>query len=402
MKTTARFLAFCLMASLIFTSCKKEDEPVQPEKPAEAKHFIGVLKEYELTAEEMKQSTQDMVGDRANISILNIPWHPARITHIRYRTTDAFGNAVEASGVISWRTDWEGEFRGIYSVQHGTCDFDICPSRLAFSPEAAPSLKGYIAVETDYLGYGYSQTADRFHPYLHVQSTGQAAYDMLMAAREYLEMQHVAYRDTTHLIGYSQGGAATIALLQKLEENDYPHIGKVDAGGSPLSVDISFNTLLKNPSLYSNYNQMVFSLMIMRSMDRCHKLDIDWNRIFKPEFADAMQLLESGKSFIQINAILGKDARKLLSEDFFTEDPAAVNPEIAKLYRAFAQNDLIENFEPRHKVTLYHEPKDEIVPYENSRRAAEKHANYTLKDLTSTVHFTGAVEFLLMFLNDKI
>ena len=402
MKTPERLLAACLIACLAFTSCKKVEDPLPDGTDNTEKHFVGILKEYELTALEMQQGAQDMVGEKADLSILKIPWHAAKITVIRYRTTDALGKTVEASGVITRRTDWDGDFLGLYAVQHGTCDYDICPSKLTFSPEAAPCLKGYIAVEADYLGYGYSETDDRFHPYLHAESTAQACYDMLLATKEYLEENHVAYRDTTHLIGYSQGGGATIALLKKLEEKNYPNIGKVCAGGSPLSLSITFNSLLKDSAKYSNYDQTVFSLMILRSMDRCHQLDIDWSRIFKPEFADVMELLESGKSFAEINTVLGKDVRKIISEDFFTEDPAAVNPEIARLYQAFEQNDLIENFAPQHKVTLYHEPKDEIVPYGNSQKAAEKHANYTLKNLTSTVHFTGAVEFLLLFLNDKI
>lgn len=402
MKTIVHLFAVCLFAGLLFISCKKEENPEQNGTGTEEKHFIRVIREYALTAEEMKQSAQEMVGDKANLSILKIPWHAIKVTIISYRTTDALGNAVEASGVITRRTDWEGDFRGLYSVQHGTCDYDISPSKLAFSPEAVPCLKGYIAVEADYLGYGISETADHFHPYLHAESTAQACYDMLLATKEYLETQHIAYRDTTHLIGYSQGGGASIALLKKLEEQQYPQIGKVYAGGSPLSIALTFNSLLKDSSRYSNYNQAAYSLMIMRSMDRCHQLQIDWSRIFKPDYAQAMDLLDSNLSFAEINAVLGKDMRKILSEDFFSENPAAINPEIAKLYRAFSQNDLIETFHPQHKVVLYHEPKDEIVPYENSKMAAEKHANYMLKALTSTVHFAGAIEFLLLFLNDKL
>lgn len=401
MKSYVSIFAVCLIAGLIIASCKKEDTPEQPETPAGNAHFLSVLKEYELTAEEAHQAAQDMVGERANLSILKIPWRAIKVSVIRYRTTDASGKIVEASGVITCPTDWNGEYRGIYSIQHGTCDYDICPSKLTFSPEAAPSFKGYIAVEADYLGYGYSETADRFHPYLHVESTAQACYDMLLATREFLQSRQIAYRDTTHLIGYSQGGGATVALLKKLEENQYPNIGKVYAGGSPLNLEITFSSLLKDSARYSNYDQAVFSLMILRSMDRCHQLHTDWNLIFKPAYAHALDLLDSNLSFNKINSILGKDMRKILSEDFFTEDPATANPAIAGIYRAFSENDLT-TYSPQHEVVLYHEPKDEIVPYENSKLAAERHSAYTLKNLTSTVHFTGAIEFLLLFLNDKI
>lgn len=389
---------YCFLAAFILAGCQKEEPKPEPEPNQETTScLLGILEEREMSADAVKQACQQMAGETANLSMLNIPWHPIRVVTLKYRTTNASGQPVEASGIVAYRTDMEGGFRGIYSVQHGTCEFTACPSKLAFSPEACACLLGHIAVEADYIGYGHSETANHAHPYLHSESTAQACYDMLCAAKEYLKKCQISYTDTTHLVGYSQGGAATIALLKKLEEKNYPTIGEVFAGGGPLSLTITFNELLKDSVSITNYQQPAYMLLIFRSMNECHHLQLDWSKLFKPKYADAIGLLDT-LSFAEANKVLGNNFREIITEDFFAPDPTAINSEIAKLYDAFAKNDLILNFSPKHKATLFHSPTDDIVPYSNSKTAADKYPNYTLANLSSKTHFAGAVEFLLWLL----
>ena len=78
---------------------------------------------------------------------------------------------------------------------------------------------GFIVTIPDYLGFGDAD--DMFHPYLDKKSTVQSIIDMQRAVKEmvnnYLE---VDMNDDLYIIGYSQGGWATLQL-QKAIEDDY-------------------------------------------------------------------------------------------------------------------------------------------------------------------------------------
>ncbi len=392
MKNILRILTFA--ALIVFSaSCKKDPEPVNPPTP-EKTPLYSVIEERELTAEEIKKSCDDMTGGKLSSFPVKIPWHPVRKVTLKYRTTGVDGKPLEVSGIVTFRTDFDSTFRGLCSVQHGTCPFHWAPSRLDFSPEAAPALAGYIVVEADYIGYGVSQTETFNHPYLHTASTAQACYDMLLAAREYLEKAKINYHDQTLLAGVSQGGNATVALLEKLEKEQYPNIGDVFAAGPPLSITTIFTTLLTDSLKYSNYTKPGFALQIIRSMNECHQLNLDWSLIFKPKYQTVLGILDS-VDFYMANENLTRNMREVFHEDFFAPDPATRNSELAKLFGAFKKNDLVPRYHPQHHVQLFHTPTDEIIPYKISVDAVNFDHNYTLSDLSSKDHLTACLEFYI-------
>ncbi|HDJ34282.1 MAG TPA: phospholipase, partial [Bacteroidetes bacterium] len=76
---------------------------------------------------------------------------------------------------------------------------------------------GYVVVIADYIGFGASEQI--FHPYLHRESTVQCLVDMLRAVDEFWEdvSTEITPLNSYYLIGYSQGGWSTLALLSALE-----------------------------------------------------------------------------------------------------------------------------------------------------------------------------------------
>ncbi len=384
-------LIFLLIIGNGFCSCNKNDEPTAQSRYT---RLLGVTETRDISADELKITAQQMLGNAVNLNAFKIPWHDVRIVSIRYRTKDTDGKEVTASGVIYYCTDMDSVFPGICSVQRGTCELDSCPSRLTFSIEAVPCLNGYIVAEADLLGYGLSQRTDRFHPYMNQECTGTTCYDMLMATREYLDSMHIRYTDSTHLLGYSQGGASTVALLREMERQNYGHIGRINAGGSPLSLTTTFHAFLEDNDGKTGYNKMAFVLLILRSMDKSYGLHTDWSHIFKPDYVHAIDFLEC-MTFQQINDTLGKDIRHILQDGFFQQDTNLYTEDMRRLYRALDRNDLIKYYEPRHKVRLFHSPTDEIVPFANSRKAAETHSAYELLLLSASTHRQAAAEFYL-------
>ena len=76
---------------------------------------------------------------------------------------------------------------------------------------------GYVVSAPDYLGYGASKALP--HPYEHAASLASASADMLRATREFCQQQAVSVTQKNFLLGYSEGGYATMALHKYLEAN---------------------------------------------------------------------------------------------------------------------------------------------------------------------------------------
>lgn len=133
------------------------------------------------------------------------------------------------------------------SYQHGTVfDKSYVPSNPDASAEtriviARFAAQGYVVIGADYFGRGVSDLPDS---YLVKRSTQQAALDMLAAARDVLATQKIT-PGALFLSGWSQGGWATMAFLQKLEEVGI-HVKAAAVASAPVDVYVATNRWLNN------------------------------------------------------------------------------------------------------------------------------------------------------------
>ena len=144
------------------------------------------------------------------------------IYSITYNTT-FMGEDVLASGLIMVPSV-PGAYP-VLSYQNGTNTLNanapsVDPDYQAYQFLQCVASTGYVVVLADYLGFGVSD--DMAHPYLHKESTVQTIVDMLYSLDEFDEdiAKDITVSDEYFLLGYSQGGWATLALLDALE-NDY-------------------------------------------------------------------------------------------------------------------------------------------------------------------------------------
>ena len=138
-------------------------------------------------------------------------------------TTTFMGEDVLASGLIMVPSV-PGAYP-VLSYQNGTNTLNanapsVDPDYQAYQFLQCVASTGYVVVLADYLGFGVSD--DMAHPYLHKESTVQTIVDMLYSLDEFDEdiAKDITVSDEYFLLGYSQGGWATLALLDALE-NDY-------------------------------------------------------------------------------------------------------------------------------------------------------------------------------------
>jgi pimeloyl-ACP methyl ester carboxylesterase len=141
---------------------------------------------------------------------------------VKYNTTFQ-GEDIVASGLVVI-PDAVGSYP-VLSFQNGTNTVysnapSVNPLYTLYQMIECIASEGYVLVIPDYIGFGASK--DIFHPYLHKESTVKSIVDMLYAVKEFDQdvAKDATFLNEYYLLGYSQGGWSTLALLDALE-NDY-------------------------------------------------------------------------------------------------------------------------------------------------------------------------------------
>lgn len=210
-----------LLSFLFFQSCKKYSEtPIlytylnSFEKISTlSQSFISTIYRYQSV--EYPEISQLLENSNYDVDVYKIT----------YKTTFR-DSGIIASGIVCI-PDAPGAFP-ILSFQNGTNTYyDNAPSVALSNPyfTILQSLagNGYIMLIPDYIGFGSSE--DIVHPYFHKETNNAAIIDMIYAVKELFEYYEgiAVYNETFFLMGYSQGGWATLSVLKEIETN--PNLG---------------------------------------------------------------------------------------------------------------------------------------------------------------------------------
>ena len=399
--STNKLLVLFLL--LLMAACNKDEAPF--EEPGESNKFLsGIIAEKHID----KTEIASQVADFASSQGINIPEEllsslicSIDVAAIEYNTTGVDGKQVTVSGVIAIP---EGtiSYEHLLSIQHGTLDMEDAPSKQLFYYEMLPVVSGHIVVMADYLGYGSSQTPDCQHPYLHNKLTGTVCADMIEAAREYLKYKSITENDDDiELLGYSQGGQATIATLLELEERGQAEsIRGVYAGGGVYDL---INTLevFTSPTIGPmSYMHTGYAPYLIRGMVYGEQLTVSDENLYAPEVIDeGLNEMFSTRPLSEWHNALGNDITKVLNPDFFAAPDYNNNKDVMAVIEALRKNSLVNtSFQPQTPIMLYHSPKDDFVPYSNAVNAHNLWQSSTLVDLSMPSHVLGGVEFMLRYM----
>jgi pimeloyl-ACP methyl ester carboxylesterase len=153
---------------------------------------------------------------------------------ILYETPDWNGRMTYASGMLAVPQSPDGSKHGFISYQHGTVlDKVGVPTRGQGEWQLGAILasNGFLCSMPDYLGLGYGPGP---HPYIHAATEASASIDMLRASRNALRKLKKGWNTQLYLIGYSQGGHATMAMhreLQQRHKSEFPVTASVPMAG---------------------------------------------------------------------------------------------------------------------------------------------------------------------------
>lgn len=394
---------FVLGLLLCCVACQTDDD-LPGDNPSENLYLTGVTAEQHIGKAEIAEMLAGYAasqGIELPESMLMAFLCDVDVASITYTTTAAEGGQVEASGVVAMPSGTTS-YDHLLSIQHGTLNMEEAPSIQMFYYEMMPVVNGHVVVMADYLGYGASQTADRQHPYLHARLTGTACADMIEAAREYLRQKGVGEdADKIELMGYSQGGQASMATLLELERRGQAgRIRGVYAGGGAYDLESILQTFLSPANATVPYARSGYLPYLIRGIVYGEQLRVIDENLYAPVVIEnGLNKMFSTRPLSEWHDALGTDIRQVVHPDFFAAPTYNDNADVKAVVAALQANSLVNaSTRPQSTIYLYHSPQDDFVPYSNAVSAHELWPTSTLTDLTMPNHVWGGIEFVLRYM----
>lgn len=299
--------------------------------------------------------------------------------YMAYQTVDVQGNPTVASGAI-FVPVMACDSLPLVSYQHGTVlKKENVPSRLFEIGGLLIASQGYVTTAPDYLGLGDNAG---LHPYLHSESEATASIDMMRAGREYItDSLNIILSGEVFLMGYSQGGHATMALHQYIEDHNLLTEFNVVAS-TPMSGPYNLSGVQSRISPDSLYASPGFLPYIIESYKMVYGITYTHpSEYYKPPYDTIIPQLFTGLIDINtLNDTLPNNIYHFMQDsvmDSFRADSIAgsfTHP----LRIAMALNDN-HNWLPSRPIRMPYCNADEQVYFENSIVAED-----TMKALGAT------------------
>lgn len=312
-----------------------------------------------------------------------------------YPSIDTNGDTIMLSGKVMLPAHKRPK-RLILVSHYTVCSNAEAPSN-CFSLEGLLVKQGYGLIIPDYLGYGI--TADRIHPYLVMDLTARNVLDMYLAVAPWLEaVGRAPEYPEINLMGYSQGGATTMAVqhlieLEHMEDDPQPvTIHRVFAGGGPYDVQATYERFVTTD--VAGYPVAV--PLVLQGMILGNKLSIEMSDLMQDWLCAHMDDWINSKRYTssQINSLIGTTVtHKLLTEEAMNQKSAKV----AELYKAMTINSIISyHWMPIAPVYMMHSMDDQTVPYTNASNAK---ATWEYSNITFNFgHYGDHVKTCLRFI----
>jgi pimeloyl-ACP methyl ester carboxylesterase len=303
-------LAFFLTA--FFISCSKDtNEPAN-------KYFVSKEIALQLTKEYLSSLVDAVATTNPEVSeIKPLIVNDITVYKIVYKTT-VNNQEIEASGLVCVPAA-PGDYP-VLSFQNGTNTVNAeapseQPNNYSYQMIELVASLGYIVVISDYPGFGASASVT--HPYLVKEPTVRSLVDNLYAVKELAasELPGVHLINEYYLLGYSQGGWATLALDKALESDysdDFDLIGSA-CGAGPYDIYI----LLQGMVNASTYPMPVYLGYIVNAYTAYDQFTNSVTDIFNPPYASRISSLYNGMlTFDEINNQLTTTIPDLLTPEF--------------------------------------------------------------------------------------
>jgi pimeloyl-ACP methyl ester carboxylesterase len=383
-KYHSKILVVALLITIVLTSCQKDDPD------SSYSYFVSKEESATYTKAYISSLLNAASGSIPEISNLKPSVKSDVVIYRIVYKTKVDGKEINASGLVCVPVT-PGEYP-VLSFQNGTNTVNAySPSEFASNYsyqmiEIVASM-GYIVVIADYPGFG--ESSDIPHPYLVKEPTVQSLIDMHFAVKEMItgEIDGVVLKDEYYLIGYSQGGWATLALHKAMEleyGNDFNLSGSA-CGAGPYNIYLLFESM----SALNTYPMPVYLGYIVNAYTAYDQFTNPVTDIFNEPFASRVTSLYNGiLSSDQINAQLTTSIPGLINSEFLTGFSSL--PKYSSIREAM-NNNSISAWHTYKPLLLVHGEKDSSVnPVTTERMYTAMLEEGTSSDICRKVIIPGA------------
>lgn len=287
---------------------------------------------------------------------------------IPYTTTDEEGNSVEVSGLMVVPTGlpdivYTTLGLSVVSDSHGTIFSNAeAPTEIASFTNSADgsaiiltSLGGFVTLQADYIGFGDS--IDHSHPFVLKKSLTNATVDFIDASKQFAEDNAINLNGQIFLTGYSEGGYAALATLERMESEGVIPVTMAAPMAGPYDVNRTAFGVLSQPTL------AVPSFMANVGYSYALAYDEDLASVINEPYASKLETLFDGsKARSEIDPELttvttGLDGlfNPIFINDFFT------NPN--NWFRQAVVENNVHTWAPQTTVKLVHCQGDDVIPF---------------------------------------
>lgn len=344
-----------LASGLLFVGCDGLDKP-------ENEQVIGGEVVVDIDGAAIKGSLIDAntTGVDENTTVYGY-----KAYKIPYTTTDEEGNDVSVSGLMVVPVGlppivYSTLGLSMVSDSHGTIFADAEAPTTDASINNGPagsaiiltSLGGFVTLQADYIGFGDS--LDHYHPFVLKKSLANATVDFIIAAKEFALDNDINLNGQLFLTGYSEGGYAALATLERMEMEDTIPVTMAAPMAGPYDVNLTAFGVLIQPII------PVPSFMANVGYSYALAYDEDLASVINEPYASKLETLFDGsKVRSEIDPELTTVRNELFNPsflgDFFT------NPD--NWFREAVVENSVDTWGPETPVKLVHCLGDDVIPF---------------------------------------
>ena len=287
---------------------------------------------------------------------------------IPYTTVDEEGVEVAVSGLMVVPTGLPAVVTdqiglSLVSDDHGTIFANREAPAVLGETSGAPdgsaviltALAGFVTLQPDYIGFGDSN--DHYHPFIMKKSLANATVDFIVAARKFATDNSIKLNGQLFLTGYSEGGYAALATLQKIEADGEMQVAMAAPMAGPYALEALAMGALNSPELG------IPSFMANVGYAYAKAYDKDLATVINEPYASKLETLFNGdlarpEIDPQLTTVTtGADGlfNPVFVNDFFT------NPD--NWFKKAVQENDIHAWAPQSAVRFVHCKGDSVIPY---------------------------------------
>lgn len=360
-KNPALITGIVFITLLLFvSSCRKEEiEPIQGD------YLVSYRLNHSFTLETVQSILSLAAFENPEATqLLEHADYSVRIYIISYYTHYK-DSVINASGLVCM-PDADEAFP-IISFQNGTnTDDENAPTQNPFNENyillEMMASNGYIVLIPDYIGFGASH--DLTHPYYHRSSSNNAVIDMIHAFNEMKLRDDILATSnaTTYLMGYSQGGWATLSALDEIENGAVTgiEIAAASCGAGAYDLTAMSNYIL-NLETFPGPHYLPYFIY---SQQELGLIPEPLSTFFKSPYAERIPgLFDGSYSNDEVNAQLTNTIGDLLTDDLIHN--FQTGEDFAILRQRLEENS-IDAWNVNARLRFYHGTDDMNVPPEQS------------------------------------